>query len=78
MKVPLEQQVAALREVVSHHRSYVTMVKRFVLDGNRPKEVLEETEARLPLMEAALRTMEWVESNQDLIREAYNSRRNGS
>ena len=57
MKIPIEDQVAALEDAVSNHRSYVTTVKRLVAANERPKAILIETEARLPLMEAALKTL---------------------
>ena len=61
MKITIDQQVAALKQAVIAHRSYVKTVRRLVLENERPKDILEDTEARLPLMEAALKTLEWVQ-----------------
>jgi hypothetical protein len=71
MKIPIEDQVAALESAVNNHRSYVTTVKRLVAANERPKAILDETEARLPLMEAALKTLQWVQLNRETIIEAH-------
>jgi hypothetical protein len=71
MKITIEQQVAALEDAVNNHRSYVTTVKRLVAAKERPKAILDETEARLPLMEAALKTLKWVQANRETIIEAH-------
>jgi hypothetical protein len=39
--------------------------------NERPKEILEDTERRLPLMEAALKTLQWVQLNRELIIEVH-------
>lgn len=71
MKIPIEDQIAALESAVNNHRSYVTTVKRLVAASERPKAILDETEARLPLMEAALKTLKWVQANRETIIEAH-------
>ena len=71
MKIPIEDQVAALQDAITAHRSYVTTVKRLVAANERPKEILEDTERRLPLMEAALKTLKWVQANRETIIEAH-------
>jgi len=76
MKITIDQQVAALKQAVVAHRSYVKTVRRLVLENERPKEILEDTEARLPLMEAALKTLEWVQLNRETIIEVYRKNQN--
>ena len=78
MKITIDQQVAALKQAVVAHRSYVKTVRRLVLENERPKEILEDTEARLPLMEAALKTLEWVQLNREIIVEVYRKSQNNS
>ena len=78
MKITIDQQVAALKQAVVAHRSYVKTVRRLVLENERPKEILEDTEARLPLMEAALKTLEWVQLNRETIIEVYRKSQNNS
>jgi hypothetical protein len=78
MKIPIDAQVQALEEAVIAHRSYVRTVKRLVTLKERPKEILEDTERRLPLMEAALKTLKWVQLNREIIIEAHNKCRNGT
>ena len=71
MRPTIEEQVAAVQDVVQNHRSYVKTVKRLVKVGDRPKEILDDTEARLPLMEAALDTLKWVQKNRETIVKAH-------
>ena len=78
MKIPLDQQVAALQDAVIAHRSYVNTVKRRVKANERPKEILEVTERRLPLMEAALKTLQWVQLNRELIIEVHEKSKKAS
>jgi len=78
MKITIDQQVAALKQAVIAHRSYVKTVRRLVLENERPKDILEDTEARLPLMEAALKTLEWVQLNREIIVEVYRKSQNNS
>ena len=67
MRIGIDEQVAALEDAVNNHRSWVNTVRRYVAKGERPEEILRETEARLPKMEAALATMKWVQKNREII-----------
>jgi hypothetical protein len=78
VKIPLDAQVTALEEAVIAHRTYVNTVKRLVKANERPKEILEDTERRLPLMEAALKTLKWVQANRELIIEVHEKAKNSS
>ena len=78
MKISIDAQVTALEEAVIAHRSYVNTVRRLVKLNERPKEILEDTERRLPLMEAALKTLKWVQLNRETIIEAHNKCKNSS
>ena len=71
MKISIDAQVTALQEAVTAHRSYVRTVRRLVAEKERPKEILEDTERRLPAMEAALKTLQWVQQNRDTIVQVY-------
>ena len=73
MKIGIDEQVAALEDAVNNHRSYVNMVRRYVSKGERPEEILKETEERLPKMEAALKTLKWVQENREIIIKAKRS-----
>ena len=76
MKVSIDAQVIAMQEAVTAHRSYVRTVKRLVMLNERPKEILADTERRLPLMEAALKTLEWVQKNRQLILDVHEKSKN--
>jgi hypothetical protein len=78
MKIPIDAQVQAMEETVIAHRSYVNTVKRLVKLNERPKEILEDTERRLPLMEAALKTLKWVQTNRELIIQVHEKAKNSS
>jgi len=78
MKITIDGQVAGLREAVIAHRTYVKTIRRLVAEKERPKELLADTEARLPIMEAALKTLEWVQLNREIIVEVYRKSQNNS
>jgi hypothetical protein len=73
MKIGIDDQVAALDDVVRNHRSYINLVRRYVAEGERPKEILDDTEKRLPAVEAALKTLKWVQKNREIIINAQKS-----
>lgn len=66
-KITIAEQVYALEDTINNHRSYINLVRRLVAEDDRPKEILEDTERRLPYMEAALRTLKWVQNNREAI-----------
>ena len=72
-KININDQVAALDDVVRNHRSYINLVRRYVAEGQRPKEILDDTEKRLPAVEAALKTLKWVQKNREIIINAQKS-----
>lgn len=78
MKISLEQQIWAVEDAVRNHRGYVVLVRRLVAQGERPEEILKETEARLPLMEAALETLKWLQNNRDSVVKAHRSTKNNA
>ena len=73
MKIGIDDQVAAFEDVVRNHRSYINLVRRYVAQGERPKEILDDTEKRLPAVEAALKTLKWVQKNREIIITAQKS-----
>jgi hypothetical protein len=70
MKISLKDQVETLEETLRNHRGYVAFCKRYASEQDRPKEILEDTERRLPYMEACLTTMQWLLRNEDKIKNA--------
>ena len=72
-KININDQVAALDDVVRNHRSYINLVRRYVAKGERPKEILDDTEKRLPAVEAALKTLKWIQKNREIIITAQKS-----
>jgi hypothetical protein len=72
-KININDQVAALEDVVRNHRSYINLVRRYVAEGQRPKEILDDTEKRLPAVEAALKTLKWIQKNREIVISAQKS-----
>lgn len=70
MKISLSEQVKALESTVANHRGYVTMCERFAATAEFNQDVLADTKARLPLMEACLATMKWLLANEEKIKKA--------
>ena len=66
-KITIAEQVFAMEEVVQNHRSYINLVTRLVAADERPKEILEDTQRRLPYVEASLKTLKWVQANREAI-----------
>jgi hypothetical protein len=73
MKIGIDEQVAALEDVVRNHCSYIILVRRYVAEGERPQEILDDTERRLPAVESALKTLKWVQKNREIIITAQKS-----
>jgi hypothetical protein len=73
MRIGIDEQVVALEDVVRNHRSYINLVRRYVVEGQRPKEILDDTEKRLPAVEAALKTLKWIQKNREIVISAQKS-----
>lgn len=66
-RITIDEQVAAMENVIQNHRSYINLVRRLVANGERPEEILKDTEQRLPYVEASLKTLKWVQANREAI-----------
>ena len=66
-RITIDEQVAAMENVIKNHRSYINLVRRLVANGERPEEILKDTEQRLPYVEASLNTLKWVQANREAI-----------
>jgi len=66
-KITIAEQVFAMEEVVQNHRSYINLVTCLVAADERPKEILDDTQRRLPYVEASLKTLKWVQANREAI-----------
>ena len=74
-KISIDDQIIAMEEAVSNSRSYLRMVERYVAEGERPVEVLQDVRARLPKMEAVLETLRWIGKNRDIIISLYRQKK---
>lgn len=74
-KISIDDQIKAMEEAVLNSRSYLRMVERYVAEGERPVEVLQDVRARLPKMEAVLETLRWIGKNRDIIISLYRQKK---
>lgn len=74
-KISIDDQIKAMEEAVLNSRSYLRMVERYVAEGERPVEVLQDVRARLPKMEAVLETLRWIGKNRDIIISVYRQKK---
>lgn len=70
-KIGIEEQIRGMEDSISNARSYIKIVERYVVQGERPQEVLDDTRARLPVYEAILETLRFVQKNRDVIISVY-------
>lgn len=74
-KIGIEEQIKAMEDAISNARSYIKIVERYVAEGERPQEVLDDTRARLPKYEAILETLRFVGKNRDVIISVYRQKK---
>lgn len=74
-KIGIEEQIRGMEDAISNARSYIKIVERYVVQGERPQEVLDDTRARLPVYEAILETLRFVQKNRDVIISVYRQKK---
>lgn len=76
VRVTLREQIAALEILLANRKGFVETLRELV--KNRKREPVELEIAERPIMglEAAIRTLKWVEANETTIKEAV--RRQGT
>lgn len=70
-KISLDDQIKHIEDALRNSNAYVALTKRYVAEGERPQEVLDEAERRVPYWEAALETLRWVRKNRAAIISAH-------
>jgi len=70
-KIPLKDQVCELELTVVNRKGFISNLRDLVRRKERPQPDLDYQVGRFPALEAALKTLKWVEANQDLIREVH-------
>lgn len=66
-KISLDEQIKHIEDALRNSRAFVALTKRYVAEGERPKEVLDEAERRVPYWEAALSTLKWLKNNREAV-----------
>ena len=70
-KISLDDQIAHIEAAIRNNKAFAALTKRYVAEGERPQEVLDELEQRIPYWEAALETLRWIRKNRDIIISIY-------
>lgn len=66
-KISLDQQIKHVEDAIRNNKAFIALTKRYVDQGDRPKEVLDEAEKRIPYWEAILATLKWLKENRDAV-----------
>lgn len=67
IKVSIDKQVEEMEYLVKNHESYLRVCRRMVEENQRPVEVMEDVERRLPYVKAILSTLKWLQENRDAV-----------
>ena len=74
-KIGIEEQIKHIEDALRSSKAFVALTERYVAQGERPQEVLEEAKRRVPYWEAALETLRWVGKNRDVIISVYRQKK---
>ena len=68
MKVPIEEQIAAVEREVMNLAGHIEILRDLIKNKKRDPIVLGMKESLLPQLQAALETLRWVKKNQEKFR----------
>jgi hypothetical protein len=68
MKVPIEEQIAAVEREVMNLAGHIEILRDLITNKKRDPIVLGMKESLLPQLQAALETLRWVKKNQEKFR----------
>jgi hypothetical protein len=66
-KITIDEQIKHMEDALRNSQAFVALTKRYVAEGERPQEVLDEAERRVPYWQAILTTLRWLRDNRDII-----------
>jgi hypothetical protein len=66
-KIGIDEQIKHMEDALRNSQAFVALTKRYVAEGERPQEVLDEAERRVPYWQAILNTLRWIRDNRDAI-----------
>ena len=73
-KISIKDQVAEIELTLVNRRGFVSAIRDAIRLKTKTQHDLEYQIGRLPALEAALKTLKWVEANQDLIRQVHSQK----
>ncbi len=76
-KTPLRAQIDAIELVLANRKGHIENLEKLVNARKRPIEELEVAQRPILGLEAALKTLRWLEANEARIKEAL-SRQEGA
>ena len=66
-RIGIDEQIRHMEDALRNSQAFVALTKRYVAEGERPQEVLDEAERRVPYWQAILTTLRWLRDNRDII-----------
>ena len=66
-KISLDDQIKHMEDALRNSRAFAALIKRYVDQGDRPQEVLDEAERRVPYWEAVIKTLKWLKNNREAV-----------
>lgn len=73
-KISIKDQVAEIELTLVNRRGFVSAIRDAIRLKTKTQHDLDYQIGRLPALEAALKTLKWVEANQDLIRQVHSQK----
>ena len=70
-KIPINMQINAVELELANLKGHVTNIKRLAAKKQYNIELVKISEDRIPFLEAAVKSLEFLEKNQDKIKELF-------
>lgn len=74
MKVSIRTQIDSVALALANKRGYIENLRRLIKKKQRPEIELTMAESSIPGLEAAVKTLEWLEKNETRIKEALSNK----
>jgi len=68
MKITLKDQIATMEISIANHRGYTDNLRHLVKKKQREQIWLDIAEDRYPKLQAVLKTLKWLEKNEEKIK----------
>ena len=75
MKINIRIQIDAVALALANKKGHVENLRRLISKKQRPEIELTIAENSIPGLEAAVKTLEWLEKNENRIKEALSNKR---